>query len=231
MDIPQYAEKFCDKIKELLGNEYVKDAQELATLEPHIDIFSRIVNLVSKASNDLKLNNAWRCISRGLNEEKSINELYNYVSSSSSRAFYISDSFKKIILSNSVISSAVLAYIVGEVVKGNRDFTQEDVILYDTLSHMTDFDIKNFVDMVDNYVGWEGIGDNYINVPNISPNIKEAYKLTLKLCTNSRLINLETMVLTEGCMNSGEFYRCTPLSDRLREYISKTKQLLNYSIS
>lgn len=231
MNISESVERLLSKIKDMLEIDYVKDTQELIMLESHIDFLSKIVNSVSKVSNDYKLNNAWKCISRGLNEEKSINELYNYVCGSSDRAFYISDSFKRIILSNSNISSAVLAYIIGEIVKGNRDFTQEDVILYDALSHMTDFDIKNFVDIVDNYVGWDEIGNDYINLPGIPEKNKITYILTLKLCVNVRLIDLKTTVLTQDYMNSGEFYKCTFLAYKLREYISKTKQLLNYSIS
>lgn len=229
MGISQSAEKLSNKIKELLlDNTYVKDTQELIMLEPHLDVLSKIINSVSKVSNDYKLYNAWKCIAKGLNEEKSINELYNYVCNSSDRAFYISDSFKKIILSNSNISSAVLAYIVGEIVKGNRDFTQEDVILYEALSHMTDFDIKNFVDIIDNYVGFPDIGDDYIDTYSIPKEKLTTYLLTLKLCVSVRLIEMKTSVLTKEYMSTGEFYKCTLLANKLREYIVKTKQLLNY---
>lgn len=229
MDVKECVEKLCNEIKELLSeNAYIKDTQELIMLEPHLDIFSKIVNSVSKVSNDYKLINAWKCISKGINEEKSINELYNYVRGSQERAFYISDSFKKIILSNSNIASSVLAYVIGEIVSGDRDFAQEDVIIYDALSHMTDFDIRNFVDIIDNYVGVEDIGSEYINIYSIPDDKKAAYILTLKLCVNVRLLDFQSTVFTGEFVNSGEFYKSTLLAGNLREYIAKTNQLLNY---
>jgi hypothetical protein len=52
------------------------------------DIITAITDM-AKLSYDFKLNKAWNCLSRDTDVEKSINELYDYVSDTERAFFYI----------------------------------------------------------------------------------------------------------------------------------------------
>ena len=219
MELNEVANSFYNKVRELLSDKewMAKDLSDAAELEQHYQVFKTLAVCVSNVSNDYKLHNAWKCISQGLNEEAAINELYNYTTNAD-RAFYISNTMKKIILSNSNIASAVLAYIVGDIVMTKRDFTQEDVIMHEALSNMTDFDIKNFVQIMDNCIGWDELGEEYVNVLKIKSDEKKQFELTLKLCVNTRLFEMDSIVTNSVAINAGTFYKKTYISVFLCPY-------------
>lgn len=229
MSVHETTDKFYKRITELLNDNstLVENANELTKIEPHYQFFSELISKVSKAANDYKLCNAWKCIAAGLDTEKSINELYNYTSNAE-RAFYISNAFKKIILSNSNIASSVIAYIIGDISKTKREFTQVDVILFEALSVMTDFDIKIFVDIMNNLCGDEDLGEDYVDTSKIDISKRESYYCTLNLCDKTRIFELKTFILTEDALNNGEFYKITETAIILKDYLEKTKQILQY---
>ena len=101
--------------------------------------------------NDIKLNWAWYCIAKGKDVEKSINVIYNYVSNAD-RAMHLSNEFRKIILTQSVKASSVIAYIIGKIAREDRDYTHKEVIITNALSKMTDFDFYNFIELVQHHI-------------------------------------------------------------------------------
>lgn len=229
MSVSESAEKFYRRVTQLLSDNsiHVENVNEIFKLEPHYQLFSELIGKISKVANDYKLCNAWKCIAADMNVEESINELYNYTSNAE-RAFYISNAFKKIILSNSNIASSVIAYIIGEISKAKREFTQVDVILFEALSVMTDFDVKIFVDIMDNLYGCELLGKDFVNASKIDISKYASYYSTLRLCDKTRIFELKTFVITEDAFNNGEFYKITETAVTLREYLNKTKQILQY---
>lgn len=217
--------KVSDKISSMLNMELYKDAAEII---PEIKDKFEFIEQISKFANDFKLNQAWKCIADGKNEEESINVLYNYVSNQE-RAFYISDAFKKIILSNSKISSAIMAYMIGEIISNGRDFTQIDALLYDTLSQMTDFDIKNFVFIMENMVG-SVVGEDIIDITKASEEKRGEYLLTVDLCVKCRIFSQQSNVFNEktSILYNGLHEKITNYARLLLEYIRKVRQLLGY---
>lgn len=214
-------EKLKNKICKYLLGDSVKEVAEL--IQPINDGMELIIQ-ISNIANNFKLRQAWRCISQDNDVETSINVLYNYVSNQD-RAFYISDAFKKIILSNSKIASSVIAYIVGEISRNDRDFTQEDVILYNALCNMTDYDIKNFVYIMDEMIG-NRVGEEYIDTKNCEND--DGILMTVDLCASYRIFSQETSIHKNGVIYSGTYTKVTKQSYKLQSYIEKTKQLLKY---
>lgn len=96
-----------DKIRSVLAEQYPDIFKSILKLNGKTEkIYDAIVS-VSNAANVIKLSCALKCLDEDLNVEKSINELYNYVSNPD-RAFYVSTSFRKIILSNSTIAASII---------------------------------------------------------------------------------------------------------------------------
>lgn len=216
-------QKLKDKVESFFSNQIVTNTLRLS---PKIDDAMEYVTRISNIADNFKLEQAWRCISEDKDIETSINILYNYVSNQD-RAFYISDTFKRVILSNSKIASAIIAYMLGEISRSNRDFTQEDIILYNALSNMTDYDINNFVYIMDKMIG-NRVGTEYIDMGKCKGDNANIW-LTINLCVSYRIFSQESSVLNNGIMYTGTHTKITKQSYTLRSYIEKTKQLLGYA--
>lgn len=214
--------KLREKVTSFFGNELIVDT---ARLIPRLDDAMENISKISNIADNFKLKQAWKCISENNDIEKSINVLYNYVSNQD-RAFYISDAFKKIILSNSKIASSVIAYMIGEISRDEREFTQEDVILYNALSNMTDYDIKNFVYIMDEMIV-SRVGVEYIDLTNCKDE-SDSVLLTINLCISYRLFLEETSIHKNRITYTGTHIKKTKQSYTLLTYIKKTKQLLKY---
>ena len=193
--------KLREKVTSFFGNELIVDT---ARLIPRLDDVMENISKISNIADNFKLKQAWKCISENNDIEKSINVLYNYVSNQD-RAFYISDAFKKIILSNSKIASSIIAYIVGEISRKDRDFAQEDVILYNALCNMTDYDIKNFVYIM-NEIEASRVGIEYIDMMKCKD---ESILLTIGLCTSNRVFLEESSIHKNGIMYTGTHVKKT----------------------
>lgn len=220
MELKENIRNLKDKIVTFLKDDSVQDVGELI---PQVGDGIELITQISNIANNFKLRQAWRCISKDSDIETSINVLYNYVSNQD-RAFYISDAFKKIILSNSKIASSIIAYIVGEISRKDREFTQEDVILYNALCNMTDYDIKNFVYIM-NEMEASRVGIEYIDMTKCKD---ESILLTIGLCTSNRVFLEESSIHKNGIMYTGTHVKKTKYAYTLLAYIEKVNQLLKY---
>lgn len=78
----------------------------------------------------------------GVNEEKSINELAEYVKKPE-RAYFVLSYARKIILSDSVLATIMMAFIIFKVSGENRDASHEEMVILNALCSMTDYDMRN----------------------------------------------------------------------------------------
>ena len=217
-------EKFNEIRRSMIGSDSIE-------LIPTINDANEYVNKIAKLSNDYKLNCAWQCLADGLNIEKSINELYNYVSDSE-RAFFISNEFRKIILSSSVLSSSVIALIMGKIIKADRKCTHKEAIILNAVGNMTDYDLKNFKIMMESAVD-ELAGCEIINISKLDEENRDSYKYTLRICVNGGIFLLENNLIENSqedyeTVYEGPHYIVVEMAYTLIEYIEEVKQLLNY---
>lgn len=221
--------EMLNKLKDKFTDLYQKDiTQDFLKVTPYLKDANEWVSDVSKYSNDIKLSEAWKCIGKDNDVEKSINQLYNYVSNEE-RAFFVSDSFRKIILCNSRLSSSIIAYVMGEIVLNNRNFEHSDAVLYSALLQMTDYDIRNFKYLMENAVGRFKEDDGIINETKITKN-KESFEITMQICSSTGLFRTEHSVLNGETYYTGNFYKVTNIAYSLLKYIRNVSQLLNYNI-
>lgn len=232
--------ELVEKVKKYVDNPIVEGAENLLC-NMGSDLFG-IPNLKEYTSelgmvcNYIKLNSAWYCIANGKNIEKSINELYNYVSNAD-RAMYLSNEFKKIILSQSVMASSVIAYILGKIVEEKRNYTHEEIIITNALSKMSDYDIRNFVELVQNHIE-KLAGREVINILRMDNDNIDSMYYTMQLCVANGIFVTESDLIGESLDDdeSGDYntvyggihYIKTKYCDLLLENIDAVKQILQY---
>ena len=216
-----------NKINELLGIN-VKDVMDL---NDNTAIPMQIISIIANATNERKIQDAWKCISRGENIEKSINELYNYVDDEE-RAFHISNAFRKIIMTNSRISAAIIAYIIGEIKTNKRDFTSEDIILFNALEGMTDFDIRCFKELMEQSNYSFILGVKYFDKQSFPDDKRIIYNELLEFGDKNRLF-IKGLITTEnqGEVFIGDSYAPKKEAFDLLDYICKVNQILNYGFA
>lgn len=216
-----------NKIHELLGIN-VKDVMDL---NDYTAIPMQIISIIANATNERKIQDAWKCISRDEDIEKSINELYNYVDNEE-RAFHISNAFRKIIMTNSRIAAAIIAYIIGEIKTDKRDFTSDDIILFNALERMTDFDIRYFKELMEENHDSFASGTKYFNIESSPDDKRIFYNELLEFGDKNRLFIKEiTITAVQGNGFMKDSYAPKEVAFDLLDYIYKVNQILNYGFA
>ena len=225
-NIGENLEKLKIKIYDILGI----DITEAATLWPEIGAIFEGISMIANASNTKKLHDALRALSKNENIEKSLNELYGYVSNEE-RALYVSTAFRKIILSNSKIAAAIIGLMLGEIKLENREFNNDDAILFNALETMTDFDIRNFKSIMEgDFIATDNTGRQYFDVSLFPDDKREDYLLTLTFGERNRILSSFHQTLKDGKIQFSTFYQTNKFSDILLKYINKVNQIINYGI-
>lgn len=227
-----------DKINKFRNNLVISDSEDI--LCNIVSDCSKIPNIREYTSelgmlyNDIKLNWAWYCIAKGKDVEKSINVIYNYVSNAD-RAMHLSNEFRKIILTQSVKASSVIAYIIGKIAREDRDYTHEEVIITNALSKMTDFDFYNFIELVQNHVV-KMTGKDVIELSEIDTDNMDSLYYTMQLCAANGIFVAESDLIGENLddemledcdsVYGGIHYLKTKYCDVLLKYIEDVKQII-----
>lgn len=204
--------------------EVVESVPTVATMG--IRSIHELMSSVANLSNNIKLNIAWKCINAELNTEQSINVIYNYVSNPK-RAFYITNEFRKIMLSNSVNAVSIIAIILGRVIKEDRECTYEEMVIANTLSSMTDYDLDNFIYAYDNCI--VEVGERRIIAIDAVKDIPmENIRATMQICVSNGLVIQESAFMDGETFNAGGFFMATSFCDKLMEYVKYVKQIFRY---
>lgn len=223
------SEKFnglVSKITQFLESDFLNDAECI----PYFGEFVQAANVLNKTINNKKLYAAWRCFAEDENIEKSVNELYNYVNNEE-RAFYVADCFRKIAWSNSKIAASIIGLMLGEIKSANREFSYDDVVLFNALEYMTDFDIRNFKSIMEgNFIATDDVGRKYFDVSLFPDDKREDYLLTLTFGERHRILSSIQQALKGKTVQFSTFYTTNKFSAVLLKYINKVNQILNYGM-
>lgn len=203
--------------------------KEVAKLNGKVEATMDAVASISNIANSWKFASALKCLAKDQNVEKSINDLYNYVTNSD-RAFYVSTCFRKIILSNSMIAASIIGVMLGEIENEKREFDRTDIILLNILENISDYDIRIFYELMSNEYISNDIGREYIDGVKFPVEKKDDFFEILELGEKYRIFGIFTHHSDEECFFLGEQYYKKPAADRLMNYIKQVKQILNYNI-
>lgn len=182
---------------------------------------------IYKISNKIKIVHALKGLAGDSDVESSIYALRNYVNSPD-RSFYIATAFRKIILSNSKIAATIIGYMLGEISNKAREFTNEDIILFNALENMSDFDIRNFKDIMNENYFSDDIGTKYFDTLKFPAEKEKEFLDLLEFGEKYRLFSIKTISVTNGRTFYGEQYVPKMIDNVLVAYINKVKQILNY---
>lgn len=181
------------KLQENIESKFGVSVGEVADCLPYVNDFYGIANLLIKASDSYKFNKAIDALCSGKDIEKSIDVLYKYINSKE-RAFYIVTCFRKILLSNSPIACAVIGYIMGEKSSKNNDFCNHDIILLNALENMSDFDIRNFKEIMEGFEegDYKKYWEDHFEEEKFPEEMREEYEELMEFCEKYRLFYLGT---------------------------------------
>ena len=165
-------------------------------------------------------------ISTELNQEKQINQLYGYVENSEENAFYVANTLRKALLSDSPIACTIMGRILARHVSEGSTYDQDDNIIFHALENATDQDIKQFV----NVMKYSKTDRGTFRIP--CDDMNPEFKSFLEWCVYNRIFvsrMAEWEEIDDGVLDINTYYyEANPASVLLR-YIDGANQTWNYS--
>lgn len=130
--------KYLDVKEQILTNEYVEYFSE----------FSKVVAL-AKSTNQLLVNKKFQKFLEGFNVnnqpiDEQIKKLTNYVTDET-KAEFISDTFTKVLLTNSSKASMIMGSILHSIVEEDKNLQHAKLVCINALTNLFNNDIENIV--------------------------------------------------------------------------------------
>ena len=207
----------------------------LSSINPLLGVAGSAVNSFLNEFDNYKVNQLLVGLASGLNGEKKINELYNYIVSSHERAFTIGNIFRQAINAQTPKVCVLYGHIISNHIgEKEKSFTQEELIVCNALISATDFDIKNFKTLMDSCVRKDENGIRKISYSKDDKDVLEiqnTLNATCYWCVYNRIFSSNPMqffsidgekfnIDTSFCVESP--------ADVLLKYITAVQQILNY---
>lgn len=147
-----------------------------------------------------KFANIRKYLSMGLNEEKSINELAEYVKKPE-RAYFVLSYVRKLILSDSVLATSMMAFIIFKVSGENRNARHEEMMILNALCSMTDYDMRNMYYLCKNCVTAENgdlSAEKKFDADKIMEEKLNSCNITLNLLASYGIVQKSPSVIDDG---------------------------------
>ena len=229
-NLGKIAEKMKDILEEIKGYGIVEYGASLLELGlPQYTIFIETVKQLGGMADQIKLNCIIKGLSEGKNVETRMNELYTYVKNNKEHAFLVSDSFRKMMLSNSTIACCIMGIMLGDFAAENRNPTQYEAIIMRALSTFNDYDIIYFNEIMHNrYIVEIENGTKYVDCSKFPDDKKEEFMLTLDFCNNNRIFKFGT-IYNDSCVIA-DVSTVDKVSEVLLKYINRARTQMSYEI-
>ncbi len=232
-----------DKIQKAILEKLNKTETEIAknVVSEVVDVINPIAGVSVATFNtflsnfdECKINHLLYGLSRGLDMEKQINELYNYVCSSSARAFIVGNIFKETLAAESLKVCVILGYIISKHLDNKSDFTRDELIVCKALENANDYDLENFEILMKNCVREEKDGRKKIIYDIDDPEVISGYELTCEWCVYNRMFTEEVTEWEEitdespNILDLSTHYYIKKTTDILVDLINDVKQIWDY---
>lgn len=192
---------------------------------PTVALFLTAVNEIAGMADEVRIHAVIKGLSTDLNQEQQINILYNYVEKSEENAFYVSNTLRKALLADSIIVCTVMGKMLASHVKRGSVYDQEDNIVFHALETATDEDIRLFMKLMQEYKSPKGM----LRIP-LAEMDSHLYA-TMGWCESNRLFYGPSGGISWGGFGDEGFdtsHSSTSSAERLLEYVSSVKQILEY---
>ncbi|SHJ45031.1 hypothetical protein [Pseudobutyrivibrio xylanivorans] len=232
--------EICNVLVSKLNSRNVKISRDvvvegIALANPVVGVAATGANSFLDTLDNYLLSRLLMGLSSGLNQEKQINDLYNFVKTSEERAFLVGTIFKQTMASQSPKACVVMGKILANHIGDNEsDFTRDEIIALTALANATDYDLESFSIIMRQCVKNDENGAKRISynksIDKIEDMIPELNS-TCAWCTYNRLFTYNPM---EWGSFDGEklivdtHYKITASSEILIRWIDEVKQIWDY---
>lgn len=201
----------------------------LGIINPIAGIVGEVGNNFLSEYNTYKFSCLLQGLSSGLNIEMRLNELYTYVTSSSEKAIIVANLFKKTINAECPKVCVIYGLILANHLESDTEFTHDEMIVCKALENATDYDLKNFKEIMKKYLKPVSEGKRIV-FPEGFADLAE-YKITCDWCVYNRIFIsqmasfdeiVEGNLILDTC-----YYAATPATVLLK-YINDAHQIWSY---
>lgn len=201
----------------------------IETIVPESVFILEPLKAICSAADELRFQRMLKGLSPDpLDVERKMNDLYQFVTNEE-RALFVSDCFRKALLSRSRVVCCIMGLILADLTSGELDLNQTDTIIMNALEDFTDYDIENLYRITSGeYTKVVAEPDiRYIDQTLFPKDKRESYTMTLELCCRNRITQKEFWVDNDGnayvdAVKIGE------TTEKMRDYIVRARRQLNY---
>ncbi|MBE5860015.1 MAG: hypothetical protein E7301_07815 [Butyrivibrio sp.] len=207
----------------------------ISVLSPALGAVGTSINSFLGQMDAFMINRLLIGLSGGLDQEKQINELYNYVVSNKKRAFIVGNILKQTLISKSpktcVIYGKALANHIGDK---DSDFSRDEVIVCNALVNANDYDLKNFVVIMKECVIDNNIANKiFFDTRNEKiMNMRDVLEDTCSWCAYNRLYKFKPEeyadYVVKGALFIDTHYYVRNPANILLEWIEEVQQIWEY---
>lgn len=196
-------------------------------IHPALGIVSGIGNDILSKYNVIKIDFLLRGLASGFNIEKRLNQLYNYVTSSPEKAMIVANLFKQTVNAECFEACMIYGLIMATHLDSGTKFTHDELIVCKAIESATDFDLKNFKEIMDKYLKTTSTGEKIVFPPNFTD--VDTFITTCDWCVYNRIFVSRTIEWGEPSDETLDmdidthYYKANPASVLLK-YIDAANQ-------
>lgn len=199
----------------------------IGAAKPVAGVFAASADGLLSRWNSFKLGLLLRGLASGLNTEKYLNELYNYVNASSAKAITVANVFQQTLDAASPRVCILYGLILGDHLADKKDFSFDELIVCNALKIANDQDLDNFKEIMEG-----SIDDSKKVIIDKVKDLGARYLTTCDWCVYNRLFASESFRIgNNGTDNTlaldTEYYTSKP-ADILMSYIDQGKPVWDY---
>ena len=201
----------------------------LGVVNPVAGIVGGIGNDLLSEYNTFKLGHLLNGLASGFNLERRLNELYNYVNSSPEKAIIVANLFKQTVNAECPKVCVIYGLILANHLETLTEFTHEELIVCKALENATDYDLKNFKEIMENYLKTTSNGRRIV-FPKDFADIA-AFTTTCDWCVYNRIFVSRTAEwgeMEEGVLDMSTYYYEANPAAVLLDNINAARQTWNY---
>ena len=195
---------------------------------PTAGVFLTAAHEIAGLADEIRIDAVIKGLSTEFNQEKQINQLYNYVKKSEENAFYVSNTIRKALLSDSLISCVIMGRMLARHMGEDSKYDQDDNIIFHALESATNDDIRQFYQVMKEFKTKNENGNVVFHIPDDV--LKEpVFSSSLDWCVFNRIFNGTSGVLwgIEG-QDYDDSHSPTSAAEKLFGYVDSVKQILEY---
>ena len=204
-------------------------ATGISISHPVYSAFISVFQGVTSVVDEFKIECVLRGMATGINQEKQINQMYNYVSKNEDNAFYIANTLRKALLSDSPIVCTILGRILADHISTETPYDREDKIIVHALESATDDDIRLFMKIMREDILKVGSKEEYENFYNIlqdNPELQDS----IDWCVSNRIFKENDVNDFGDTLSFEKSYSLTQVAFRLRKYAESVWQVFHYGL-